>query len=423
MCDARRVRGNDAAEAPGIDDELVELEVTDVANGGVFVARHEGRVVFVADAVDGERVLARVSDRRSRFWRAETTRVLEPSPHRVEHVWDAASLERDPHDRAGGAEFGHIALEHQRELKARLLSDTFRRFAGLEVDPAVEPAPHATGAGGRTRVRLHVDAAGRVGPYAARSHRVVLVSGLPLATPGAASVAPLGGVAPGARHVELIDPSAGEPLALVGYGRREAGPAAVRERVAGHEFTVEARGFWQVHAAAPRILWDAVQGALGGDVDAQALHLDLYGGVGLLAAALGDRLGPQASIVSVESDRAASRHAKANLARWPRARAVRDRADRYLADLLKDAPAAERDALRHGTVVLDPPRSGAGPRVVEALGALAPRRVVYVSCDPVTLARDAAGLVGYGFALTSLRAFDLFPHTHHLESLAVFERE
>jgi len=417
VCDARRMTDGAAA-----DGELVELDVTGVANGGVFVARHEGRVVFVSDAVDGERVLARVAERRATFWRADTMRVIEASPHRVEHVWDAAALARDPEDRAGGAEFGHIDLAHQRALKARLLADTFRRFAGIEVDATVErvEAARAGSAGWRTRVRLHVDPAGRVGPYAARSHRVVPVRELPLATAGAAAVAPLGGVEPGVRHVELVDPSVGEPLALVG---EDAPAPVVREVVAGHEFSVEARGFWQVHVGAPETLWSAVQHALGGDVDPEAQHLDLYGGVGLLGAAVADRLGPGASVTSVESDRAASRHARDNLALWRRAVAVRERVDRHLSRLARDAPAATRDALRRGTVVLDPPRSGASGEVVRSLGSLAPERIVYVSCDPVTLARDAAGLAGHGYALAGLRAFDLFPHTHHLEALAVFLRE
>src|SRR5699024_4180619 len=111
--------------------DLLELDVTTVAHGGVCVARHEGRVVFVSDAIPGERVLARVTDAaRASFWRAETVQVLEASPHRQEHVWGAAALERDPAERAGGAEFGHIELGHQRELKRQVIAEAFDRFAG-----------------------------------------------------------------------------------------------------------------------------------------------------------------------------------------------------------------------------------------------------------------------------------------------------
>src|SRR5690349_6455973 len=102
----------------------VELDVTNIAHGGISVARLEGRVVFVADAIPGERVLARITeDDKPRFWRADAVRVLEPSPHRRPHVWPEASIDRDPESRPGGADFGHIELAHQRELKRQVLTD------------------------------------------------------------------------------------------------------------------------------------------------------------------------------------------------------------------------------------------------------------------------------------------------------------
>ncbi|WP_328596960.1 TRAM domain-containing protein, partial [Agromyces humi] len=108
-----------AAAPPESDGPVIEVDVERVAHGGVFVAHHEGRVVFVSDAVPGERVVARVTDRRhDRFWRAETLEVLTASPDRREHVWAEASVDRPPAQRAGGAEFGHIRVERQRALKA-----------------------------------------------------------------------------------------------------------------------------------------------------------------------------------------------------------------------------------------------------------------------------------------------------------------
>ena len=150
---------SDASLAPG--DEI-ELDVTNIAHGGVSVARHEGRVVFVADAIPGDRVVARVTEARKKsFARASVTRVLEASPHRQPNVWPEASLERDPDDRVGGADFGHIALAHQRALKAFVLSDSLKRMAGIDVPVTVQAAPGddaRNGLGWRTRARLHVDA-------------------------------------------------------------------------------------------------------------------------------------------------------------------------------------------------------------------------------------------------------------------------
>lgn len=396
----------------------VELEPTGIAHGGSAVARLDGRVVFVADAIPGERVVARVTDdSKARFWRAETVRMLEPSPHRRPHVWPEAALERDPAERPGGADFGHIRLEHQRELKRRVLTEALQRMAGLDPDVEVEPLPgDPDGTGWRTRERLHVDAEGRVGPYAARSHRVVEVGGLPLATEPVRETAPLSERMPGVRSVQVIAPARGGARLVID---RQA-PTVIEERVGERMFRVDDSGFWQVHEAAPAALTAAVQDAIDPDrFDPAAANLDLYGGVGLLAAAVGDRFGPRTRITTVESDPRATEHAQENLADWVGATAVTARVERWVRTLA-DASPAERTRLAAGTVVLDPPRSGAGRDVLEALAAVRPAQLVYVACDPVAFARDAGLLAGLGYRLDRLRALDLFPNTHHVEAIGAF---
>ena len=416
----------------------VELDATNIAHGGVSVARLDGRVVFVADAIPGERVLARVSDdSKAGFWRADTVRVLEPSPHRVPHVWPEAAVERDPAERPGGAEFGHIAPAHQRELKARVLRDALARMARLESDVEVEAIPgEPDGTGWRTRVRLHVGPDGAVGPYAARSHRVIPVSSLPLATEGVRSVAPLGDSYPElaaarpprgrgrgrvderASSIDVLAPSVGEPRLIVG---RQA-PSPIRERVGEREFRLDDGGFWQVHAAAAETLADAVRGAVLPELlDPSAANLDLYGGVGLLAAALGDLAGPGLRVTSVESDERATEHAAENLAEWIGARAETGRVEQWVGRLA-DASSAERARLRAATVILDPPRSGAGREVVAALAAVGPAQLVYVACDPVAFARDVATFAEHGYRLERLRGLDLFPGTHHVEAVGTLVR-
>ncbi|WIE74654.1 TRAM domain-containing protein [Curtobacterium sp. MCSS17_007] len=406
---------------------LLELDVTGIAHGGISVARHEGRVVFVSDAIPGERVVARVTeDRKKSFWRADTVSVVTPSEHRVDHVWPEAALDRDPAVRAGGAEFGHIALPHQRTLKHDVLVDAFARFARTDLaevlghDVAVEAAPGddaANGLGWRTRVRLHVDQDGTAGPFAARSHTVVPVTSLPLAAERVQDSAPLGrGAMPGASVVDVLAPSGSEGARLV---IDEQKPTVVTEVVGARSFAVDDNGFWQVHRQAPTVLTAAVQDLVDRDrLDPEGQHLDLYGGVGLLAAALGDVVGPKARITSVESAPRATEHAQENLSEWIGARAETGRVDRWLARTAAAASRPEQERFRAGTVVLDPPRSGAGREVVVQIAALQPAQVVYVACDPVALARDVATFADLGYRLEALRAFDLFPHTHHLEAVA-----
>ena len=441
---------------------ILDLDITGVAHGGVFVARHEGRVVFVPDTIPGERVRVRLTDTgKKSFWRGETLEVLEASPHRQLHVWRQADVDIPPEQRPGGADFGHIALEHQRALKLEVLLDALHRFGGI-TDPVatmsgVAPVPALDGAeadgesvdgtGWRTRVSLHVDADGNVGQYAARSHRVVPLEDLPLATPAVERAAlALAASEPG--RIDLVQPADGrvrtlprpvrtsDAAARRGRGARAAtprhrkapAPEVVLESVGGRDFRVDAGGFWQVHRLAAHTLTTTVAAALGalpGDaaaVDPDAWHLDLYGGVGLFAATLGDLGGSSTRVTSVESDARATEHAGENLAEWVGARAETGRVDRWLARLAAEASVPERERLSRGVVLLDPPRSGAGREVVDHLTSLAPATVVYVACDPVALARDIATFRAGGYEVASVDGLDLFPNSHHVEAVAVLTR-
>lgn len=438
-------------------DETFDLDITDVAHGGVFIGRHEGRVVFVPDAIPGERVRVRRADSgdartdAKRFWRAELREVLDPSPHRRPHVWRQADVDVPPHLRPGGADLGHIELAHQRTLKLQVLTDALRRIGGLpdaaaaisaasparSADGDVLDAETADGTAWRTRVSLHVDAEGRVGPYAARSHRVIAVDELPLATPGVEKAAlAIGRGAPG--RIDLVQPADGRVRVLhrpAGRGGPRATREAVVERVGGREFRVDAGGFWQVHRLAAHSLTELVTRRLGGApaggtasdseghaVDPDAWHLDLYGGVGLFAAALAGLGGPGTRITTVEADARASEHARANLAEWPGARAETARVDRWLTHLAQHATAAQRERLKRGVILLDPPRSGAGRAVVRHIAALAAHTVVYVACDPAALARDLATFRDLGYEAGPIEAIDLFPNSHHVEAVAVLRR-
>jgi tRNA/tmRNA/rRNA uracil-C5-methylase (TrmA/RlmC/RlmD family) len=399
----------------------LELDVTNIAHGGISVARHDGRVVFVSDAIPGERVVARITeDSKKSFWRAETLTVVTPSVHRQANVWSEAGIDRAPENRAGGADFGHIELGFQRELKRQVLVDSMKRMAKTDVATEVVAIAGADdGAGWRTRVRLHVDESGRLGPFAARTHRVIRVSSLPLAVPEIEAIAPLEANFEGEAHVDIVAPSVGGARLIVGKQRSQV----VTEVVGGREFRLADTGFWQVHRYAAHALTMAVQEAIDGDMfDPRASNLDLYGGVGLFAAAMGDRFGAATQVTSVESDSIATDFAAGNLSEWIGANALTARVEPWLRQLAANASSSERAAYRAATVVLDPPRSGAGREVVKNVTILAPAQVVYVACDPVALARDVALFADNGYSLTRLRAFDLFPHTHHFESVATFTR-
>jgi tRNA/tmRNA/rRNA uracil-C5-methylase (TrmA/RlmC/RlmD family) len=431
----RRAPRPDAADR---DEAEIELEVGPVAHGGHCVARHEGRVVFVRHALPGERVRARVTDGGddARFWRADAVEVLEPSADRVPSAWPAAGP-----GGVGGGELAHVALPAQRRWKRDVLAEQLRRLAGFDVaeEPGlrleVEALPgddERGGLGYRTRIDLVADDAGRAGMHRHRSHDVVPLDAMPLATDDVLGLAERERVwtrrwRPGTR-LELVAPSGSAPLLLVdgepwrggSVDRRPNARRSVAERVAvagtEHAYRVAAAGFWQVHRHAPAALAAAVL-AGAGDLDG-ARVLDLYAGAGLFTLPLAAAVGTSGTVVAVEGDERAVRDARRNAHGLETVELHHGAVEQALAGRVPGALAGGGADV----VVLDPPRVGAGRAVVDAIGAMAPARVVYVACDPAALARDVGYLGGHGYALRDVRGLDVFPHTHHVEAVAVLER-
>lgn len=413
----------------------VDVEVGPVAHGGHCVARHEGRVLFVRHSLPGERVRARITEGGpgDRFLRADAIEVLEASAHRV-----APRCPVSGPGGCGGCDFQHVETAHQRELKATVVAEQLSRLGGVEREVVVEPLADDDGLRYRTRVEFAV-ADGRVGLRRHRSHDVVPVTGCPIAvseidTALSDTLAETGGTPTALEGIGALDvvvPSGEADTVVVEVPQDAPTPSiTLTETVvtpAGERaLHVDARGFWQVHRDAPRSFVAAVIDAA--DVRPGERVLDLYSGVGLLSLPLAEAVGPQGQLIAVESDRRATEHLRDNLAGQPWALVVPGRVDDLLGVPRKGRRRGPRRPARSDllppsadVVVLDPPRTGAGRQVVEALTSLRPRRLVYVACDPAALGRDTAYLAELGYEMAGLRAFDAFPMTHHVECVATFE--
>jgi tRNA/tmRNA/rRNA uracil-C5-methylase (TrmA/RlmC/RlmD family) len=369
---SRRTRARSARGLSRVG-ERHEVEVGPVAHGGHCVARLEdGRVVFVRHALPGERVEVEVTEGTDGdpFWRADAVAVLTTSSDRVEAPCPVAGP-----GLCGGCDFQHVALARQRSLKADVVAEQLRRLAGLSLDVVVEAVPgDVDGLRWRTRTRFARLPDGRTAMRKHRSHELVPVDDCLIALPPA--------------------PSGSEVVEAAGRS---------------HTFQVASDGFWQVHPGAPRVLVETVLSLLNPQVGERVL--DLYAGVGLFAAFFADVVGPS-RVVAVEGHPGAARDAVANLPRG--VRVERGDVARVLTDSL-DEP--------FDLVVLDPPREGARRKVVEQVVDRAPRAVAYVACDPAALARDVATFASRGYVLREVRAFDLFPMTHHVECVAVLVRQ
>ncbi|MGZ8742121.1 MAG: class I SAM-dependent RNA methyltransferase [Nocardioides sp.] len=400
----REVRGR------SLVGERYDVEVGPVAHGGHCVARHDGRVIFVRHTLPGERVTVRITDgdEESRFLRGDAVVVLEASPDRV-----APPCPYSGPGLCGGCDFQHVDLAAQRGLKASVVREQLQRLAGLDVPVIVEAVPGDTaGLGWRTRLQFAVDPSGRAGLRKHHSHEIVPVDTCPIGHPGLPEVGTQSW--PGASAVEAIVSAAGEQLRIVDERGRTShdGPLIVHEHAAGRDWEVTGSAFWQVHPGAGDTLVDAVLTALAPRPGEHAA--DLYSGVGLFSAALADRVGESGRVVAVEGDRTAVADAERNLGDLPQVEHLVDRVDRALAD---GSLGGDIDL-----VVLDPPRTGAKRKVVNAVADLEPRAVAYVACDPAALARDVAIFAERGYRLSGLRAFDIFPMTHHVECVALLER-
>jgi tRNA/tmRNA/rRNA uracil-C5-methylase (TrmA/RlmC/RlmD family) len=383
--------------------ERFEVEVGPVAHGGHCVARADDRVVFVRHALPGERVVVELTEGSDgdRFWRGDAVEVLTPSPDRVAPPCPYAGP-----GLCGGCDFQHVSVPAQRDLKTAVVREQLVRLGrraaddplvtGLRVEAVPVPGRPDDGLRWRTRQRYAVLPDGRPAMRAHRSHDLVPVEDCLIATEDARPVV-------GAEAGRDGEWSPGQADTLPSEHEVTAAGAT-------HRFTVEAGGFWQVHPEAPRVLVEAVLDLLRPQPGERTL--DLYSGVGLFARFLADAVGPGARLVAVEADRAAGRHARANLAGHTGVAVETGPTERVLRAGL-DEP--------FDLVVLDPPREGAKRAVVEQVVDRRPRAVAYVACDPAALGRDVAVFAEHGYDLTAVRAFDLFPMTHHVECVALLE--
>lgn len=383
------------------------VTIEKIAHGGHFIARHLGAVIFVRHAIPGEEVEIEITGTGSSFNRADVVNVLTPSPDRV-----SAPCQFAHRIGCGGCDFQHISLSRQRELKADVITEQFARIAKKELRIAVEEVGGALGY--RTRFNAVTTRDGALGFRQARSNKVVPVSDCRILQPEINYQELSNRKWKGDLQVEVSYSSTAERTIATGYLREESlvrtseGPDVATYEVNDFRLEVSQRSFWQSHKEAPRVLTDAVLSYAG--IKAGDHVLDLYGGVGLFTSQFLDLVAETGRIDLVEGSKFATGDALRNFKNYVNVGI-------HTGDVEKILPRFSKADV----IVLDPPREGAGKNVVASLVSLKPRTIVYVACDPAALARDTAYLEASGYALSQIRAFDLFPMTQHIESVALFQ--
>ena len=391
--------------ALAVGDRFVAT-IEKVAHGGHFIVRHMGAVIFVRHGIPGEEVEIEITGTGSSFNRGDVVSVIKASPDRV-----VAPCQFAHRAGCGGCDFQHISLNRQRQLKSDVVTEQFSRIAKQDIAVEVEEVGPALGY--RTRFNAVTTRNGDIGFKQARSNKVIAVNDCRILAPEMNYQELSSRRWKGDLRVEVSISSTGERTIATGYSRDES-PVRTSEgvdvgnyEVNGFALEVSQRSFWQSHKLAPSVLSKAVLEYA--NLQTGDKVLDLYGGVGLFTSQFLGAIGETGSVGLVEGSKSATADAMRNFANFSNVSV-------HTGDVSKLLPRFSKADV----IVLDPPREGAGKDVVTAMVALKPRSIIYVACDPAALARDTNYLGELGYKLQELRAFDLFPMTHHIESVALF---
>ncbi|MBU9764704.1 class I SAM-dependent RNA methyltransferase [Mycobacterium sp. TNTM28] len=390
------------------------------ANGGSCVARHDGRVVFVRYALPGETVRATVRDQRGSYWHAEAVEIIEAAGDRIDPLCPIAGA-----DGAGCCDLAFAEPHAARRLKGSVVANQLARLGGFtwrdEATAVAEPVGDGAALGWRTRVRLDTTADGRAGFH--RYHSADLVTELDCGqlpaevtdglaamrwTPGAQVHVVLD--SDGRRHIVQSGPKTGRGAARRNATRAVEGQYEAVQRIGTREWLLPVTAFWQAHRDAAAVYSRLVAEWAG--LQPGMTAWDLYGGAGVFAAALAEQVGPGGRVLTVDTSRAASRAARAALADLQWVSVVTDSVRRALS----------AESGRPDVAVLDPPRTGAGRDVVDAVAAADVPRIIHIGCEAASFARDVGLYLRHGYQVEDLRVFDSFPLTHHVECVAVLTR-
>lgn len=396
-------------------DETFEVVIERILPGGLGLAHADGRTLMVALAAPGDRLRVRVERVKGNVAFASIVEILEPAPVRVEPPCPYFG-------RCGGCNFQQLSYRAQLDAKIEIIRDCLRRLGSIEDVPPFEITAAPNEWHYRARAQWQYDAVRqRLGYFEANSRHVcdvaecaVLVPELQRELEGLRERMTQGELPDDARYFSAVS---GDEVVSVADGVRSPSVSERKHRnhateiirtIAGERYHLNADSFFQTNIDLVPALIDSALSDMRGET-----AIELYSGVGLFTVPLARRF---ANVIAVEDDAAASDFARRNLS--DAGLSNTEVVNQDVADWLKVSTQREPQI---DFLLLDPPRTGAESRVISGIVRLKPKRICYVSCDPATLARDLKKLIAGGYSLTSIQAFDMFPQTHHIETVALLD--
>lgn len=403
---------------------ILDLTLTTMSNGADAIGRHEGKAIFVPFAIPNETVRVEIVEDKPTFARAKLIEVIAPSPDRATPVCKHFGV-------CGGCHWQHINYEAQLKWKKQVVIDQLKRIGGIASPPVADTIPSPSPLHYRNHVQFSQTEDGKLGFVAKMTNFIVPIDECHIAHPDIMSlfnqldiekldIDRIGVRVTSDDAMIVFESESGEPpdveidleasVASVdkdGNVFTMIGSDHLIETINGRDFEVSASSFFQVNAKQAENLVRVALDAL--DVQDGDTVLDLYCGVGLFTAFIASTA---KRVIGVESYAPAVRDAEVNLDEFNNVELYEAPVEMAMDHLVKES--VQR-------VILDPPRAGCDKRVLDALIKIAPQRIVYVSCDPATLARDAKRLISGGYHLVSAQPLDMFPQTHHIETVAIFD--
>ena len=383
--------------------EILTLDIGNIANGGHFVARHDNQIIFVRHAISGETAKVKVTAINSRFAFGDAVEILKPSKDRVPPPCQYSHPEG-----CGGCDFQHINYDVQSDLKKEVLKDQFKRITKIDISPEIITANPSDGLHWRSRLNLAISENKKVGLRAHKSNSIIEINECLIALKEINKSDIFSANWDSEENLKISCSNTNQ-INISQFNKSIIGPEKLTENVDNNEYTISPKSFWQSHINAPGLLLQQVMKEA--NIQQDEIVCDLYGGVGLFTLPVSKLIGKNGQVHLIEMN------------------------DTCIEDANNMFEHIENIYIHHGTVeqklgsvkkidtiILDPPRNGVSKQVMNQMIEKKPHTIIYVSCNPSTLARDSKVLLDNKYSLNNIVGLDLFPMTHHIESVAAFRK-
>ena len=384
--------------------DVLTLDIGIIAHGGHFIARYNNQVIFVRHAISGETAKVKITSVNSKLAFGDAIEILKPSKDRVQ-----PPCKYSKPNGCGGCDFQHISIDTQKSLKKTIIQDQFKRIAKIDIKPDIISTEPFTGLHWRSRLDLSVSKNGKVGMYAHKTNNVVEIDECLIAVDKINKSEVFSKYWDGEARLSISVSSENE-LNVNRLGKTILGLKELKEVVENNIYLISPKSFWQSHKYAPRLILQQVIKYANlklGDV-----VCDLYGGVGLFTASFAELVGDLGKVHLIERDNDCINDAKKMFCNKKNITIYHGKVEQKLGQIKNI-----------DTVVLDPPRNGVTKQVIHQIIEKKPKSIVYVSCNPASLARDTKILLENNYALNNVIGLDLFPMTQHVECVASFTKK